>query len=343
MDKQFEYAVFIGRFQPFHIGHKEVIETALKIAGKVIVVIGSANRPRTPKNPWTVTERSAMIIGQDFNGQLPRIRIVKVNDQANDQKWTAAVQEAVGQAMVGDGWRDKPPSVAIIGHDKDESSYYLKMFPQWTLVDHNMNEVISATDLREVYFEGKNLKFLQSLVPSTVFAQLVLFSKTETFHTLVKEYEFIKQYKKAWEVAPYPPIFITVDACVIQSGHVLLVKRRASPGMGLFALSGGFVGQNERLEDAMLRELHEETKLKVPVPVLRGNIKKVKTYDDPARSLRGRTITTVFFIELPPGPLPRVKGGDDAGKAFWKPIGELNPEEMFEDHWIIIQDMLGNL
>jgi bifunctional NMN adenylyltransferase/nudix hydrolase len=340
MTKQYNYAVFIGRFQPFHIGHEQVIKKALEIADKLIIVLGSANSARTPKNPWTASERATMIFSLNFDEGLNRIKIVKVNDNPSDQKWTASVQEAVGQAMFSDSWLDKP-NVAIIGHNKDESSFYLKLFPQWTTIDHEMNEVISATDLRELYFEGKNLKFLQSLVPSTVYAMLDTFRKSSEFSTLSKDYEYIKKYKRAWEAAPYPPIFVTVDAVIVQSGHVLMIKRRSSPGAGLEALPGGFVNQFERLEDAMIRELREETGLKVPDPVLRGNIKEVKVFDNPNRSLRGRTITHAFYIELPPGPLPKVKGGDDAAKAMWVPLGNLNGEELFEDHWFIIEYFIG--
>jgi bifunctional NMN adenylyltransferase/nudix hydrolase len=343
--KKFDYAVFIGRFQPFHNGHKQVVESALEIADKVIIVIGSADQPRTPKNPWTVTERSAMIIAQDFNGQLPRIKIVKVRDQKyNDQQWAAGIQKAVEDATLGDGWRDRT-TFCLIGHNKDESSYYLKMFPQWTLIDHEMNEQVSATDLRELYFEGKNLKFLQSLVPTEVYAYLQIFRQRKEFEVLVRENEFIKQYRKAWEVAPYPPTFVTTDAVVVQSGHVLLVQRGAAPGEGLWALPGGFLNKNETMVDGAIRELREETKLKVPAPVLKGSIKSSHVFDYPERSLRGRTITNAFLIELPAGELPKVKGGDDARKARWFPINDVfrMADQLFEDHFDIIQYFLGRV
>lgn len=336
--KRYNYAVFIGRFQPLHIGHVQVIENALNIADKIIIVIGSANQPRTPKNPWTAQERAGMILMGGF--ELGRIKIVKISDQSNNQKWTSVVQEAVSQATLMDGWKDTT-SIALIGHDKDESSFYLKMFPQWDLIDHDLNEVVSATDLRELYFEGKNLKFLRTLVPEPVYSMLERFRATPEFKILVKEFEFIKSYKKAWAVAPYPPTFVTVDAVIVQSGHILMIKRRASPGAGLFALPGGFVNQNERLENAMIRELREETGLKVPDPVLRGSIKGTGVFDDPTRSLRGRTITHAYFIELPPGPLPKVKGGDDAEKAMWIPLGEIKGDILFEDHGFIIDHFLG--
>jgi bifunctional NMN adenylyltransferase/nudix hydrolase len=342
-DKKFNYAVFIGRFQPFHNGHKRVIDSALQIAEKIIVVIGSADQPRTPKNPWTAAERAAMIIAQDFDGQLSRIKIVKVRDQKyNDQKWAATIQGGVEDAILTDGWRDKT-TFCLIGHNKDESSYYLKMFPQWPLVDHEMDEMVNATDLRALYFEGKNLKFLQSLVPPLVYARLEEFRKSNEFAVLVREYEFINKYKKAWEAAPYPPTFVTTDAVVVQSGHVLLVQRGAAPGEGTWALPGGFLDQKETMEDGMVRELREETKLKVPAPVLKGSIKASKVFDYPERSLRGRTITNAFLIELPPGELPHVKGGDDARKAKWFPINEIKPDQMFEDHFDVITYFLGRV
>jgi bifunctional NMN adenylyltransferase/nudix hydrolase len=89
-------------------------------------------------------------------------------------------------------------------------------------------------------------------------------------------------------------------------------------------------------------ELREETRLKVPAPVLRGSIRERRVFDAPHRSERGRTITHAYLIELAPAPeLPKVKGGDDARHAFWLPLAQLEPERLFEDHYFIIQAMLG--
>lgn len=345
MNKQFDYLVFIGRFQPFHIGHRAVIMRALELAERVIVVIGSADKPRDPKNPWTASERAAMIIGNTFEGYLSRIKVTKVRDQIyNDQKWAADVQNAVTSATLSDGWTDRPPKIGLIGHNKDETSFYLKMFPQWgDVVEHEMNEEVNATDLRTLLFEGKNMKYLESLVPRDVYQMIDRFRNTSDYARLVDEYDIIKKYKQSWEVAPYPATFVTADAVVIQSGHVLLIERKAAPGSGLLALPGGFVNQSERVEAAALRELREETRLKVPEPVLRGSIKQSKVFDAPSRSLRGRTITHAFLIELPAGPLPKVKGSDDARKAMWVPLHEVKSDRMFEDHYDIVQYFIGSI
>jgi bifunctional NMN adenylyltransferase/nudix hydrolase len=158
---------------------------------------------------------------------------------------------------------------------------------------------------------------------------------------LCSEYDMVKRYKEAWKAAPFPPTFMTVDAVVVQSGHILLVKRGDMPGKGLWALPGGFLNQEETMLDGAIRELKEETKIKVPVPVLKGSVKDSKTFDAPNRSSRGRTITQAFFIDLGMGELPKVKGSDDAEKAFWVPFNELVQEKFFEDHAHIISHFLG--
>ena len=93
----------------------------------------------------------------------------------------------------------------------------------------------------------------------------------------------------------------------------------------------------------MIRELREETRIKVPAPVLAGSIIKQQVFDDPYRSARGRTITHAFLIELKPDAqgLPKVKGGDDAQHALWVALGDLNPERLFEDHFQIIKTLIG--
>lgn len=344
MKHEFDILVFIGRFQPFHLGHKDVVMQALKAAKEVIVVVGSSGKPSSTKNPWSFDERTKMIMdGLDLHGDdYGRVRIAPLYDQTyNDQKWAGSVQAIVDDHLRTTGLTD--PKIGIIGHAKDASSYYLKMFPQWKLVEHEMNDVINATDLRALLFDKKNLKYLQGLLPVATYRYIQEFASTDQFKKLAGEYDHIKKYKKSWEAAPYPVIFVTTDAIVVQSGHVLLVQRDAAPGEGLWAMPGGFLNHNEKVVDGVLRELREETKLKVPLPVLKGSIKKQEVFDDPGRSERGRTITHAALIVLPPGELPQVKGSDDARDARWVPIADIKESEMFEDHYHIIQYMLGHI
>ena len=56
----FDFGVFIGRFQPLHAGHEHVVREALSRTKQLIVLIGSANVARDPSNPFTYEERLAM-------------------------------------------------------------------------------------------------------------------------------------------------------------------------------------------------------------------------------------------------------------------------------------------
>ena len=347
--KQYQFAVFIGRFQPYHNGHQHIISQGLLHAEHIIVLCGSSHLPASHRNPWSYQERKSMILNSFSAEEAKRITVLPLMDSPyNDVVWIQSVQTIVnGVVQALNTIPHQTPKIALIGHSKDYSSFYLKMFPQWHSIEvDNLND-INATALRDAYFadathfENSNAVFeaLAPLGTQRFFAKE--FTKT-AFEAIRAEHDFIQDYKKQWQAVPYPPVFVTVDAVVIQSGHILLVKRRARPGKGLAALPGGFIGQHERLLDACMRELREETKLKIPEAVLRGSIKTRQTFDDPYRSARGRTITHAFLIELPhEDALPKVKGSDDAEKAFWLPLADMNPEKMFEDHYFIVRHLLG--
>ena len=345
----FDYLVFIGRFEPFHNGHAAVARHALGRARKLIVLVGSADTPRTIKNPWTVAERAVMIQSA-LESDTDRLIIRPLRDHLyNESVWIANVQRTVAEAIRADGG-DARARVGLIGQDKDASSYYLREFPQWSLVDVRHTETLSATELRRYLFEANQLDshggrmLIRANVPAPVFEMLEAFRRNSpAFTQLVAEYQFIEKYRAAWADAPYAPTFVTTDAVVVHSGHVLLVRRRAEPGKGLWALPGGFVGQHEALLDACLRELREETRLKLPLPVLRGSIKNSHVFDHPDRSLRGRTITHAYHFEFPTGDLPDVRGGDDADKARWVPVSEAleMSAQLYEDHLHILEFFLG--
>ena len=78
--------------------------------------------------------------------------------------------------------------------------------------------------------------------------------------------------------------------------------------------------------------------------VLKRAITERKVYDDPNRSLRGRTVTHAFLFELIGHELPRIRGASDADKAVWVPLNEVYTmgEQLFEDHLDIILNITGN-
>jgi bifunctional NMN adenylyltransferase/nudix hydrolase len=336
--KKYDTLVLIGRFQPLHTAHLEIIKRATALTDQLVIICGSANQPRTYKNPFTFEERKRMILDATRGLDL-RIYVEPNTDTIyNDQAWAVRVQSIVST------YRDLGDRVGIIGHKKDDSSFYLDMFPQWGYENVELIEFLSAVDIRDLYFKSSvNYKFIKGVLPETTYDFLLDFAHTEEYRQIIREREFIAEHNKQYAGLRYPPIFSTADAVVIQSGHVLMIKRRAEPGRGLWALPGGYVNANtdKSVEDAAIRELREETQIKVPAPVLRGSIVRSKVFDAIDRSPRGRIITHAFHIQLPDGELPRVKGSDDAEKARWVPIAEVRSEECFEDHYEIISHFVG--
>jgi len=347
-DRKYDLAVFIGRMQPLHNGHVRNIKTALEIADHVLVIAGSANQPRTPKNPFTADERKRMI--KDIFPE-DRVGVIGVEDYYPNTEWLKNVQTAAHKHLIEQGYEIFDAKIAILGHDKDHTSFYLNQFPTWEFIEighrvrANGERILDASIIREHYFDGEFEQIVPD-VPAEVLAFLDKFHKMKEYKILVDEEEYVRRYHKMWEQAPYAVTFVTTDAVVVQSGHILLVKRRTQPGKGLWALPGGFVNQQERLEDGVIRELREETKLKVPSRVLRGSMKHFQVFDEPNRSLRGRTITNAYLFALEDQPsLPKVKGADDAEEARWFPLDVVDAmgSVLFEDHKLIIQTMVAKL
>jgi bifunctional NMN adenylyltransferase/nudix hydrolase len=350
---KYELAVVLGRFEPPHVGHFLLYNKAFLVAEHVLILIGSSNAPRTIKNPFTFEERKQMILTSLSTDDQSKVTILPIEDILySDDAWIKQVQDNINKTLLAEyGWRDKSSEykVAIIGNKKDESSYYLDLFPQYKSIP--VDEVklgFDATSIREILFEKPAyIDLLKSLVPQSVFEFIKSFTKEVEYHRLQREYFMVKKYKESWKAAPYAPTFVTVDAIVKKAGSILLVKRRAAPGEGLFALPGGFIEQNERLKDAALRELQEETCIDLPPNLLRNSMSEGVVFDHPGRSLRGRTITYAFLFDLDkadskPG-LPKVKGGDDAADAGWFTYAEVlaMPEKIYEDHLSIIRKLTG--
>lgn len=120
--------------------------------------------------------------------------------------------------------------------------------------------------------------------------------------------------------------FLTVDCIILnREGEVLLIERK-NPPHG-WALPGGFVDYGESLEDAVRREIKEETGLELQ------SVFQFKAYSDPGRDPRHHTVTVVFWAESDDRP----KAGDDARKCAFFPLNSL-PSPMAFDHGKIIKE-----
>ena len=344
-------AVLIGRFQILHNEHVRLINHALDNSDQLIILVGSSDLARDPKNPFTFEERKS-VINKITNTHDKVVNILPLHDYVYDNnKWLRDVTSLVSTHALS-------TDITLFGCKKDDSSYYLEFFPQWKQNFINLDVDVSATEYRNKYYEEMRVS---SELPQYTQDFLNDFSANDQYKYLVDWHEYNKVYQKRFESFPYVVPFLTGDAIVVCCGHILLVKRKAIPGKGLWAMPGGFFNSGFEFNkegylkptdkvdystvDSAIRELREETGLKVPEPVLRGSIVRTDEFGDPNRSLRWRIITKAVYIQLQDTTLPYVKGQDDAEKAFWIPISELkqNRHMFFEDHLNIIDSFLGIL
>jgi len=131
----------------------------------------------------------------------------------------------------------------------------------------------------------------------------------------------------------YPRPAVTVDIILFTNEtdpKVLLIERKKPPFQGNWAFPGGFIEPDETLEDAAKRELKEETGMRV------NNLEQFKTYSEPNRDPRGRTISTVFYAKISTSIAQKAQAGDDAAKADWFLLEKL-PNLAF-DHQKIIDE-----
>jgi len=130
----------------------------------------------------------------------------------------------------------------------------------------------------------------------------------------------------------YPRPMVTVDMVVLrkEKSEVLLIERGNDPFRGEWALPGGFIEMNEKLEESAIRELQEET------GITGIALKQLKTYGEPGRDPRGRTISVIFGGQAIEG--EQAIAGDDAAKAEWFSIHGL-PKLAF-DHSLILEECL---
>jgi len=132
---------------------------------------------------------------------------------------------------------------------------------------------------------------------------------------------------------------VTVDAAVFSfcdgQARLLLINRRHDPYQGQWAIPGGFIEMDEELEDAVARELAEETGL-TGIP-----LEQMRTFGTVGRDPRGRQITVVFTGIAGPDQT-EICAGDDAAQAQWFAIDAL-PADMAFDHEQVAQTAIARL
>ncbi len=119
-----------------------------------------------------------------------------------------------------------------------------------------------------------------------------------------------------------------MDAIIERDDSIILIKRKNKPFKGSWALPGGFVEYSEKVEDALIREVLEETGLKV------DDMKFHNVYSEKGRDPRGHVISLCYVVHGSGD----VKAGDDAAEARFFSSEELDSVDLAFDHEKILKD-----
>lgn len=337
-----DVAFVIGRFQPYHKGHHALIHRAFQSADHVVVIVGDTGCAPDFRNPWSFEERKAWIKDIWFQEMSDRqdLSIVCVEDiPYDDAAWVASVKQVVAEVT-----DTMPGKRVLVGHKKDDSSFYLDLFPKWEFVEVAPQHTAGATFIREQFFSG-NWERTRNMLDPNVWASLRNMP-VERYRKAQAELVTIKDHDAEWECSganKYGTQHVAVDALLYNPGYVLLIERGGEMGAGSLALPGGFVNKGERLVEAALRELEEETSIRVERSDFPSHgIGVVVPFDHPRRSMRGRIFTNVLCIDAEKisvkGFLPTPKAADDAAQADWYSWEQVESlkHRFFSDHWHII-------
>lgn len=310
--------IFIGRFQPVHQGHIHALGIAASQVDKLYILVGSSNQCRSIRNPWTYEERHFMLRQKLRTANITNFEVIPLNDyRYSDTQWMSDVRATIEHYDMG--------TPTLFGHMKDGNNY-LRWFPELPFKDIPSQYNVDATSIRQRMFDLKDPD-----MPETVQG----------------DYAFYQKEKTTFANYPFPETlnFNCSDAILECQGHVLLIQRKFSPGRGAWAIPGGFRNQRETFLDCAIRELIEETNVRVPEKVLRGSIVKTELFDDPSRSFGIPRNTLAVYMRISPNPdgsLPRANGADDAALCKWVPLTDaLNNIEMYDDHKDIVSKVTG--
>jgi len=126
--------------------------------------------------------------------------------------------------------------------------------------------------------------------------------------------EFINWYRNQ-EDKKYPKPSVTADALIYTYENnqlkLLLIKRKYHPFKDCYCFPGGFTNENESVEQCVIREIDEETNIKVNPSA----IQQVHFFSKKDRDLRAWIMTQAFNVFIYPS--PSIQAGDDADDAAW--------------------------
>lgn len=343
--------VYIGRFQPFHNGHLDVLHQIIdkmdKEHDRITLVLGSTGScsPRNPLDSSTRYEMIQNILDNDPVIDKEGVRTSICIETLSDSPYNWTMFGKWLQSLLSVYSANMENSI-MCGMEYIKDYANLVGCPYWAATE---NVHVHATDIRRAFAENDN-EFLRANLPAGVFADEDLFARITD--QIVATYNLQQKYIK--DVNPkYSSVYKTVDNIVLCGGHILFVVRKDN---GKYALPGGFQDPTDlSAQKAAERELKEETGLDSSDWTPSASKNFDAPFRDPRSSERVNAETTAFLYRINPKyvlgtdgvqypRLPEVVGQDDAASATWLKLSYVcNADEnrFHADHKKIILNMLG--
>ena len=372
--------VYIGRFQPFHKGHKAIVDLTVKMmkpGDTFTIIIGSADQQETERNPLSASQRKEML-SIELKGYP--ITILTINDSPyNYDLWI----EHLCAKMLGlksathEDFLEKQEdfikgfsNICIVGMENVEE-YIDRITKYYTYAptehfnlginSHIFSELDTQTSVHGSSIRALacsedrgHLENFYSAIKDLVDEKVLAYLKTVNFPLIVYN-AYIKGINYAASTGcKYNSCFMTVDNIVFDKflDQVLLIKRKDN---GKLAIPGGFAEPYMNMKDNALRELEEETS--ITAKMLKDAFVKIDEleptlidapYRDPRSSHKCNFVSAVYVwqskVDALKNFIPYIKAGDDAVDTVWlskEECEDLPAWHFHADHKKIICKLLG--
>lgn len=153
-------AFIVGRFQPFHKGHQNLIDSALE-CDRVLIFLGSSQESRTYKNPLTYDERKNIILS-NYSGE--NIDFVPLIDFESDEEWLNEIEKKLNH------YADEYSLISVFCNKDQSTTVSNELFKNLnvTLMEVELSSNINATDVRKkIFLEKTDLSCLDELHENT--------------------------------------------------------------------------------------------------------------------------------------------------------------------------------
>ena len=325
-EKEYELAVVIGRFQPFHNGHLALLRQAAGLSGKVLAVLGSAQASGDEKNPLDAAQRECMVRSvwqtEGIEGELA---IESVKDCWDNEQWAREIRALARKALGKEG------KVALCGFEKDATSAYLRLFSDWDLQPAVHVDLINATDLRKLWLsrEGSagKMALARSMMPQAAWEFIDAFRSLPAFGRIL---ERAQRHEEAKALHGLDERGRLAAIAMVFCGDKVLLAREAALGDGaLMGLPFAPLGPRQRAGACALECAKAQGGLETFPSTLAGRFEGIMLADHPDRALPGRQIGLVYIFRLH-GPEPELR--PNAGKWVDAKEAAASPELLAQDH-----------